>query len=187
MKKSIKIIGIFSLALVTLFACKKDSEEIKKEERFSVAMKIGTARGGSEDAILIGSKAELKAALTKSEGKVYLKKVSEKNNVFVPVVDGTVGPVDPVNPIDLCWNEIDAYYNAHVGTWKDQANQTCKDVVVCLTCPNAGVGLYVLYVIKPTSIKCTVMDSFEAQFSLVAFNYNNNQLDSEAVANHIKK
>lgn len=185
MKKSIKIIGIFALALVTLFACKKDGEEIQKDERFSVAMKVATARGGSEAAILIGSKDELKTALTKNEGKVYLKKVSEKNNVFIPVVGDPVGPVDPVNPIDLCWDEIDAYYDANVGTWREQANATCKDVIVCLTCPNAGAGLYVLYVIKPNSPKCMVMDSFEAQFSLVAFNYN--ELDSEAVGNLIKK
>ncbi|WP_293302178.1 hypothetical protein [Pedobacter sp. UBA4863] len=187
MKKSIKIIAVLAIALVTLFACKKDKEEVRKEERFSVGMKVATARGGTEAAILIGTKAELKAALTQKDGKVYLKKVSEKNNVFVPVVDGTVGPVDPVKPIDLCWKEIDAYYEANVGTWREQANQNCKDVVVCLTCPNAGVGLFVLYVIKPNSPKCLVLDAFEAQFSLSAFNFNNNQLDSEAVANIIKE
>ena len=78
MKKSIKIIGIFALALVTLFACKKNGEETQKDERFAVAMKVAMPRGGTEAAILIGSKEELKTALTKNGGKVYLKKYQKK-------------------------------------------------------------------------------------------------------------
>lgn len=180
MKKSIKIIGTLAIALVTIFACKKTEEEPQKEERFSVNMQVAAGRGNAENAILIGTKAELKAALTEKEKTVYLKKVSTGNNVFAPVV----GPVK--EPIDLCWDEINAYVNAHRAEWQAIANQTCKPFLVCVTCPNAGGGLYVMYAIQPNSANCVVLEQFEAQFSLAAFNFGDNELESEAVASFVK-
>ncbi|TKC10450.1 hypothetical protein FA048_09705 [Pedobacter polaris] len=182
MKKFIQIIGLLSIALVTLFACKKNEVEVKKEDRFSVGLQAATARG-SENAILIGTKAELKAALTAKEGPVYLKKVATANNVFIPIKGEGPGPLNPSEP---CWDEIEAYVSAHLAEWQLAANQTCSNVTVCLTCPNAGGGLYVMYVIKPTSPKCNLLEAFEAQFSLAAFDFGNDQLESEAVAAHIK-
>ncbi|WP_410221870.1 hypothetical protein [Pedobacter sp.] len=183
MKKFIQILGVLALALATVFACKKSGEEVKKEERFSVAMKVAEANGNTENAIIIGSKAELKTALSEKDAPTYVKKVSASNNVFIPIVDG--GTVVP-NPNKLCWDEIDAYVNAHKAEWQQQANQTCSTVLVCVTCPKAGVGLYVLYAIKPTSPKCTIYEAFEMQFNISAFNFTDNQLESESVASFIK-
>ncbi|MCJ0741677.1 hypothetical protein [Pedobacter montanisoli] len=182
MKKFIQIIGVLALALVTVFACKKSGEEVKKEERFSIAMKVAAANGNTENAIIIGSKTELKTALSEKYVPIYVKKVSASNNVFIPIVGEPVLP----NPNKLCWDEIDAYVNAHKAEWQQQANQTCSTVLVCVTCPNTGGGLYVLYVIKPTSPKCTIYEAFEMQFNISAFNFTNNQLESEAVASFIK-
>ncbi|TCC91653.1 hypothetical protein EZ428_07790 [Pedobacter frigiditerrae] len=183
MEKFIKITSLLSLALVTFFACKKDVTEVKQEDRFSVDLKVASAKG-SENAVIIGTKAELKAALTASEKPIFLKKIATANNVFIPIEDE--GP-DPVDPGQLCWDEINAYYNAHIAGWQQAANQNCTNVMVCLTCPNAGGGLYVMYVIRPTSPKCNVLEAFEAQFSLAAFNFGNGELESEAVATHIKR
>lgn len=182
MKKFIKITSLLSIALVTLFACKKNESEVKQEDRFSVALKVASARS-SENAVIIGTKAELKAALTGNEKPIFLKKIATANNVFIPI-EGD-GP-DPVDPGQLCWDEINAYYNAHIAGWRQTANQTCTNVMVCLTCPNAGGGLYVMYVIRSTSPKCNILEAFEAQFSLAAFNFGNGSLESEAVAAHIK-
>lgn len=181
MKKSIQIIGVLALALVTIFACKKDSEEIEKEERFSVALKVAGEKGTIENAILIGTKAELKSALSAKAKPVLLKKVSAKNNVFVPVDDD----VKPVDPSEACWSEITTYASAHMAEWQQLANQTCTTVLRCLTCPNAGGGLFVMYAIEPNSIGCTVLE-FEMQHALVKFNFNDNELDSEAVASVIR-
>lgn len=182
MKKFIKIISLLSIALVTLFACKKDVAELKQEDRFSVGLNVASAKG-SENAVIVGTKAELKAALTANEKPIFLKKIATANNVFIPIDDE--GP-DPVDPGQLCWDEINAYYNAHIAGWRQTANQTCTNVMVCLTCPNAGGGLYVMYVIRPTSPKCNMLEAFEAQFTLAAFNFGNGQLEGEAVAAHIK-
>lgn len=182
MKKFIKITSLLSIVLVSLFACKKDVAEVKQEDRFSVGLQVASARG-SENAVIIGTKAVLKSALTPNEKPIFLKKVASGNNVFIPI--GGDGP-DPVDPGQLCWDEINAYYNAHIAGWRQTANQTCTNVTVCLTCPNAGGGLYVMYVIRPTSPKCNMLEAFEAQFSLVAFNFGNGALESEAVAAHIK-
>ncbi len=180
MKKSIQIIGVLALALVTIFACKKDSEDIQKEERFSVALKVAGEKGTIENAILIGTKAELKTALSAKAKPVMLKKISSSNNVFVPVDD-----VKPVDPSEGCWAEITAYASAHMAEWQQLANQTCTTVLRCLTCPNAGGGLYVMYAIEPNSINCTVLE-FEMQHALVKFNFNDNELEGEAVASVIR-
>ena len=182
MKNRIQIIGILALALVTFFACKKDAEELQKDDRFSVAIKVAAERGTTENAILVGSKAELKAALSKKGEPVIIKKVSTKNNVFVPVLDD----VKPVDPSKGCWSEISAYAAAHMAEWQALANQTCTTVIRCITCPNSGGGLFVMYAIEPNSPNCNVLE-FEMQHSLAIFNYGDNELDSEAVASMISK
>ncbi|WP_199141030.1 hypothetical protein [Pedobacter sp. ASV12] len=182
MKKFIQITGILTIAVVTFFSCKKEKTEQKEEERFSVAMKVVTAQT-TENAVIIGTKAELKAALAAKEGPVYLKKIAKTNNLFIPIVGEGSGPSNPMLP---CNQEIDAYVNAHQAEWQQQANQTCTTVMVCVTCPNAGGGLYVMYIIKPTSPRCAIALPFEQQFKLAAFNFGNDQLESEAVASFIK-
>lgn len=183
MKKFIQITSILTIAAIALFACKKDLPEQKKEEQFSVAMKVATAET-TENAIIIGTKAELKAALEGKEGPVYLKKIAKANNLFIPIVGEGTGPVNPMLP---CNQEIDAYVNAHKAEWQQLANQTCTNVMVCVTCPNAGGGLYVMYIIKPTSPRCAIALPFEQQFKLAAFNFGSNELESEAVASFIRK
>lgn len=101
--------------------------------------------------------------------------------MFVPVV----GPVK--DPNSLCWDEINAYVNAHRAEWQAAANQNCQTVLVCVTCPNAGGGLYVMYAFKPNSPKCAVYEQFEMQYSLAAFNFGDNELESEAVASFVKR
>lgn len=179
MKKSIQIIGVLAVVLVTLFGCKKKEVEIQKEERFSVSINMVT-KEGSQNAIMIGTKAELKAALTEENKRVMLKRVSVKNNVFLPVVGPS--PVEPVDQIQLCWDEIDATIAANKGTWQELANQTCQPAMYCLGCPNVGLGLQALYPVYPTSIKCNVVP-FESL--LASFKYSNDELDGEAVASFI--
>jgi hypothetical protein len=182
MKKFIQVISILTIAVVALFACKKEEAEQKKEGQLSVAMKITTAKS-TENAVIIGSKAELKAALTEKEGPIYLRKVAKANNVFIPIVGEGPGPLDPSQP---CRAEIDAYLSEHIAGWQQAANQSCSNVLICLTCPNAGGGLYIMYIIRPNSPKCTIATTFEVQFNLAAFDFGNDQLESEAVAAHIK-
>lgn len=151
------------------------------ESNFFVALQLELGRGKSEKAILVGSDLELKSALSK-DSHVFLKKAAIQNNVFVPVV----GPVEPIDPTKACWDEIRNYYNAHLPQWQQQANQTCKDVYICLTCPNSGGGLFVLYVIKPNSPKCNIL---EAQYNFSKFNFSDRDYDSDEVkkllnANH---
>jgi hypothetical protein len=182
MKKFIKVTSILTIAAITFFACKKEAAEQKKEGQLSVAMKIVTGKS-TENAVIIGTKAELKAALMGKEGPVYLKKIAKANNVFIPIVGE--GP-DPVDPSEPCWDEIDAYFSEHIAGWQQAANQSCTNVMICLTCPNAGGGLYVMYVIRPNSPKCAIATSLEAQFSLAAFDFGDDQLEGEAVAAYIR-
>ena len=58
-------------------------------------------------------------------------------------------------------------------------------VIRCITCPNAGGGLFVMYAIEPNSVKCNVLE-FETMYNLVNFNYGETELEGEAVANLIK-
>lgn len=185
MKKFIQIVGILTITIVSLFACKKDEATKTKEERFSVAINVA-AGDASEAAIVIGTKAELKAAMAQKEGPIYLKKVAKRNNVFIPIVGEGTGPVGPVDPTSLCRDEINAYVSAHMASWQQTANQTCRNVMVCLTCPNAGGGLYIMYVIKPTNPKCFIATAFETQFNLAVFDFGDGDLEGEAVAAHIK-
>lgn len=114
MKKSIQMIGAIVIALTVIFACKKNNDEPQKEERFCVAIKVAGDRGTTENAILVGNKAELKTTLSKKGEPVLIKKVSTKNNVFVPVLDD----IKPVDPTTACWTEITTYANEHKAEWQ---------------------------------------------------------------------
>ena len=182
MKKSIQIIGVVAVMLVTLFACKKNEPEVKKEEIFSVAIQVGT-KAGSENAILIGTKEELKAALTQISRRVSLKRVSDKNNVFRPVVGAEPG--DPADPNKPCWDEIDAIIAANMAEWQAIANANCMPFGICVPCPNAGIGVSPLVVIQPNSRKCNPLPTFELQYALISFPFGDGDLNGEAVAMHI--
>lgn len=176
MKNLIKTFGVLVLILCSIIACKKE-EPVQSEEAeqlFSVAIEVATQRGTTEKAIMIGTKKELESAL--KEETTYLKKISVHNNVFAPVV----GPVTP--PVDLCWEEINSFYNAHFEQWLQIANQTCQNVMVCLTCPKAGGGLFVMYDIAPTSPKCLTAT---AQLAFEKFDFSENDYDTDAVAQYI--
>ncbi|TZF84703.1 hypothetical protein FW774_06890 [Pedobacter sp. BS3] len=186
MKNSTKIIGALAVILSITFACKKDKQDVQseeKEQKFSAPIQMA-AKGESENAIIIGTNTELEAAFSGKQDVVYLKKAASKNNLFVPVT-GTVGPVDPVNPSELCWDEIHNYYSAHIDSWLSIANQTCKPLPVCITCPNAGGGLYVLYIIKPTSPRCNISEATAVLYNFSKFNFTANQYESESVSSYI--
>ncbi len=179
MKKSIQIIGVLAVVLITLFGCKKKEVEIQKEERFSIAIKLANKQGGLDNAIMIGTEVELKAALAAKEKTVQLKKISKLNNVFLPVVGPTQEPVDPVA---ACWDEINAFVAEHKAEWQAIANANCITVYVCVPCPNVGLGLSPLMYTEPTSIKC-----FPRPFASLAasFKYSDDELDGEPVASFI--
>jgi hypothetical protein len=182
MKNFIQIIGILTIAIVCFCACKKQEVEQNKEDQFSVSTKLVMGKS-TENAIIIGTKAVLKAALAKKEGPLYLKKIAKANNVFIPIVGEGPDPLDPSRP---CREEIDAYYSEHIAEWQQAANQSCTTIMMCLTCPKAAGGLYVTYIIRPNNPRCTIATTFEDQFNLFAFNFGNDQLENEAVAAHIK-
>jgi hypothetical protein len=187
MKNSIKTIGALVFILFTILACKKTEDDFKveeKEQKYSFAMKVSSAKGEAEEAIIIGTKAELEKALSAKSGSVYLKRIAEKNNVFIPVTGTVTDGPQPVDLNKLCWDEINAYYSANIATWQQSANQTCENVYVCITCPNTGLGLFVLYAISPNSVRCATVAEFT--ISLSKFNFNNDELESESVANFIK-
>lgn len=189
MKNSIKTIGALVFILFTILACKKTEDPIKvkeKEQKYSVSMKVSSTKGDAEDAIIIGTKAELEKALSEKSGSVYLKKIAKNNNVFAPVTGTVTDDPKPVDPTMLCWKEIDAYYNANIAIWQQAANQTCENVYVCITCPNTGLGLFVFYSISPNSVKCATATDAAVNFSLSKFNFNDSELESESVSNHIK-
>ncbi|SFG65626.1 hypothetical protein [Pedobacter insulae] len=166
MKNSIKIFGSLAIIVSVLFACKKSNDEIKaaeKPQKFSVAIQMANTRDKVESGIVVGTKAELDKAFSETNTIVYLKKDATKANLFIPDT-GTTGPVDPVDPSALCWDEINSYYDAHIAGWLAIANQTCKPYLVCITCPNAGGGLYVMYMIKPTSFRCATIEPVSASY-----------------------
>ncbi|HRO83696.1 MAG TPA: hypothetical protein PK110_02625 [Niabella sp.] len=183
MKKSITISSIIILLVIGILSCQKQeipvNEETVSTQQFAGKSLFVNEKGESEGAIIVGSNDELKAAFDNKEGYM-VRKASQSNNIFLPV-----GPVTPADPFKGCWKEIKDYYNAHYSTWLAQANATCRDVLVCLTCPNAGGGLYVLYVIKPTSIKCK--EALAAWESIKEFNIRKANYDSPEVADFIRK
>lgn len=185
MKNSRTIIGALALIVLVTFGCKKEAK-LETEEQFSVAMQKSSFKGENENAIVVGSKSELEALFSGKMDRVYLKKASEKNNLFRPVVGtGTTGPVDPVDPINFCWDEINAYYNEHIQSWQAIANETCKPYVTCITCPNAGGGLYVMYAIKPNGKNCMIYEQAAVMYNFTPFNFTINQYDTEAVSSVI--
>lgn len=193
MKKSIRQIGISAIAaLMTFASCEKQTsvmEITEQDARYSVEIEVVSAKGIREKGIVIGTKPELDAAFNSKIEKITLKKASKSNNVFVPVrgpVVDPVGPVDPVDPMALCWAEIDNYYDAHYEEWLNVANQHCQPVGVCLTCPNAGVGLFVMYQIKPTARKCFPLVAASWAEKQKLFDFDENQYDSDQVAHYIQ-
>jgi hypothetical protein len=190
MKTSIKIIGMLAIVMTMLFGCDKAEtvKEESKDQKFSVAIKVANAKGEVENGLMIGTSKELETALSGDKDMVYLKRASKANNLFTPVV-GTVtdGPVTDV--FEVCWDEITAYYNEHRPQWLAAANQSCEDVIVCLTCPNSGGGLYVLYVIKPTARKCLeVADiSLTERYKFAKFGFEVADYESAKVRDFINK
>lgn len=187
MKNVIKIGLLLTLVLMGLVACEKseNNESIveKEESLLSVSIQVET-KGRVENALLIGTKEELEMALLKkSEQSIHLQKVANRNNLFKPVVGtGVVGPVqDPYDAVEACWQEINTIYTSNLPTWRAQANSTCNDVLVCLTCPNAGVGLYVMYVIKPTNPACFMAEISFEYYKARAFNFTKDNYESAEV------
>src|SRR5690625_3705519 len=162
MKTHFKIIGIVVLVLIGLYSCKKNDdakpEKKQTEQMYAVKIKSVSPKGKEEGAIVIGTKEELNRAF-ESGKSMTLERIARKNNIFSPK-DPVVGPGDPSSPDEECWTEINNYYEAHYGEWLELANLHCTDVYRCLTCPKAGIGLFVMYVIHPTSLKCTVKEAY---------------------------
>ncbi|WP_017258289.1 hypothetical protein [Pedobacter arcticus] len=185
MKNSRTIIGALSFILLVTFGCKKEKEaKLDTKEQFSVAMQKSSFKGENENAIVVGSKSELEALFSGKKDRVFLKKASEKNNLFRPVV-GTTGPVVDPEPIDFCWEEINTYYNEHIQSWQAIANETCKPYVTCITCPNSGGGLYVMYAIQPKGKNCLIYEQASIMYNFTPFNFTVNQYDTEAVSSVI--
>lgn len=158
-------------------------------QKYAVGFQLQLNGKPSEKAILIDPKSRLKTLIENDTNEtVYLKKLSDRNPVFAMIpstTDGTTDPVHPSDPTSACWKEIQSYYQNHYEEWQNQANQNCREVMVCLTCPRAGIGLYVLYVIKPNNIKCLKVAIAEMQYTL--FDFPGDDSDSNAVAAFIEK
>ncbi|MBL1408442.1 hypothetical protein [Sphingobacterium faecale] len=178
MKNFIKPLGLIALVLVALFSCdKKDSVPVEEQKEQMYAVNFQLEGAASSKGVLVGTKPELEKALKQSDGPLVVKKVSKSNNVFEPVV-GTTNP-----SFDQCWTEIHNYYEAHYAEWLQTANQNCKKVMICLTCPEAGEGLFVLYEIKPTAPKC--LEAVLADVVFSPFNFGKGQYESGEVGKFI--
>lgn len=169
MKNSIKRIGVAAIIMMfSLVSCDKDDDSVKPvepEKMFAIDIEVTSPSGMPEKGIVIGTKPELEKVVSKKNKAQVMRKESRMNNIFVPNPND---PVEPVDPTDECWDEIEAYYDSHIQEWQFQANETCTDITRCLTCPEAGVGLFVLYVIEPTSIDCNIL---EVEYLLEALNF----------------
>ena len=168
-----------------LTSCKKENnvkpDIDQKEQLFAVQIQVNSPSGKDEKAIVIGTKKELGSAFTGERGMV-LQRASKKNNVFV-LDPKPVGPdVDPFKP---CWDEINQYRDSHWAEWLAVANSTCKTQLHCITCPESGGGLFVMFEVKPTSIKCVKME--EALHQMVQFDFGQNVYDTPEVYEFIQK
>lgn len=190
MKTKITKIGTLALMLLAVFACEKKDVELAeaKEQKFAVVTYLEDQKGSLEKAIIVGTKAELEASLMKEEAP-RLKKMSAKVNLLIPTgVVAPVGPTpDPYDPYTACWDEIEAYYDAHIAEWQALADATCQVVSRCLTCPQAGVGLFVMYAIQPNPRRCSeaVAHTIEERYHLNSFNFEEEDYDSEALIEFI--
>ena len=110
-----------------------------------------------------------------------LKKAGEKNNVFV-LAPRPAGPAS--DPYTACWNEIYQHRDAHWAEWLSKANSTCKTQLRCITCPESGIGLFVMFEIKPTSIKCK---EIKVEHAFVKFDFKENVYDTQEVYQYIQK
>lgn len=190
MKKQITKITLLAMVLFMAFGCEKKELQVEavqdaKEARVAFVTEIRDVKGNAEKAIVVGTKAELEAAYMKG-GAVMLKRASEKNAILVPV--GTVNPSDPKpwDPFQECWDEIMAIHDAHIEEWTAQANANCHPVWICLGC---SLNLMAMdFEIHPTARKCFPFHqaAFEEAFSLIDFNFGDDQFDTEAVAEFIR-
>jgi len=195
MKKQIATIGTLAFLLLMSFGCEKkelatvEAEETKVE-KFAVVTHVEDLKGNLEKAIIVGTKAELQKSLM-GDRPATLKKGSERANILIPSVVGPVGPVGPVDPVDphaACWDEIMAYHDAHIAEWKALANQTCEVLWRCITCPNAGGGLFMAFYIHPTNPRCNLMEAvkLEEKFTLNPFNFDEDDYESDQVLEFIR-
>lgn len=191
MKNSFTKIGILAVVIMfTLTSCDKDDTEpiepVQDKEMFAMGIEVRSDTGLMEKGILVGTEPELKKAIQGNEGEIYLTKESQANNIYIPNPDVGVSGDDTT---DDCWNEITSYYNNNYNIWLQKANEYCKDVSICLTCPEAGGGLYVLYVIEPNSINCITDEEldFSLAYALKPFPYDPGDYESEEVSMYIKR
>lgn len=163
MKNSIKRIGAAAIIMMfSLVSCDKDDDPVKPveaEKMFAIDIEITSQTGMAEKGIVIGTKDELEKVVSVKNQAQVMRKESRMNNIFVPNPDDSVGPPEP-DPMEECWDEINTYYEMHLQEWQYQANENCIDVMRCLTCPEAGNGVFALYVIEPTSLDCTILDPY---------------------------
>lgn len=185
MKKFIKIGSILTFALmIGLISCKKEKnvkpDKDQKEQLFAVKIQSTSNEGTQEKGIVIGTKEELGKAFNGDKG-ILLKKAARKNNVFV-LAPEPVGPV--TDPFQACWDEIYSYRDAHWDSWLAQANASCQVLHPCITCPEAGIGLFVTFIVKPTSIKCV---EAKLELAMVKFDFGENVYDTPEVYEYIQK
>lgn len=184
MKKFIKIGSILTLSLMFgLISCKKENvkPDADQKELYSVKIQSVSPDGRPEKGIVIGSKEELSKAFS-GDKEILLKKAARKNNIYTLNPD-PVGPVtDPFKP---CWDEIYAYRDANWDSWLAQANASCQTLHPCVTCPESGGGLFVMFIVKPTSIKC--IEAATMHYELAKFKYGEEEYDSPEVYEFIQK
>lgn len=155
MKKYFSITLILALAVTVFSSCKKD--QVKPDETeitYAADMRIMADGADPVNATLIGSKDQLNKAIDNPKGAL-VQRIATGGNVFSPVLD-------PIDSYAMCWAEVDAYYAAHIEEWQAIANRECREFLVCIGCPNAGGGLFVMYAIKPNCKEAVfVKDTFE--------------------------
>lgn len=157
---------LFVLVLVwSLVGCNKTElvtvATEKEPEQYAIPVLFADSKEIT-NGILVGSKSELFDVI-KSENLGIVKSASNVNKVFIPT--GTVGPrpKDPVDPSNGCWDHIFAIYEMLYPEALAVANAHCRDVLLCIGCPD---GLTATMVVKPNSIKCITILTAEAQVSL---------------------
>lgn len=179
MKKLIQSLGLLTLILTIFVSCKKENTVKPGDEKYAISFNVTSPERGVEKGILVGSKAELEAIVKGESNGIKVSRLAKTNNVFGVI---TKDPVTPYDPSEECWSEITNYKDAHIEEWLQIANSTCKPYMTCITCPQSNFGLFVLYVIKPTSIKCVE----SASAVMTRFNFDRTQYDTREVSDYIK-
>lgn len=188
MKNQITRIAVVVMALFMAFGCEKKElalEEVAETnlKRFAIVTEVLNLKGDKEKALIIGTKEELNVLM--KEGPTMLKRVSKRANILEPVVTGPVGP-DPYDPYQACWDEIMAFYDANYEGWLAAANENCQDIWICAGCSQGLMAMD--FHIKPNARKCWPLAeaSLEASFSLLEFNFGDDELESDAVFEFVK-